>query len=53
MEENCLINDVVYKCDVIKKLPKKCILNLKSENKSSFYSHKLALISKKYSKKTT
>ena len=31
-EGNCLVNDVVYKCDVTRPLPKKCILDLKREN---------------------
>ena len=33
MEGNCLVNDVVYKCDVTRPLPKKCILDLQRENR--------------------
>ena len=32
MEENCKVNDVVYKCDITTPLPKKCILDLQREN---------------------
>ena len=32
MEGNSQVNDVVYKCDIIRPLPKKCILNLQREN---------------------
>ena len=32
MEGNCQVNDVVYKWDVTRALPKKCIFDLKKEN---------------------
>ena len=32
MEGNYLVNNVVYKCDVTRPLPKKCILDLQNEN---------------------
>ena len=32
MERNCKAKDVVYKCDVTRPLPKKCILELQREN---------------------
>ena len=44
MEGNCLVNDVVYKCDVTGPLPKKVYLRLaEGEWKSRFYNHKLSL----------
>ena len=32
LEGNCQVNNVVYKCDVTRPLPKKCILDLQREN---------------------
>ena len=32
MEGNCLVSNVVYKCDATRPLPKKCILDLQNEN---------------------
>ena len=32
MEGNCQVNDVAYKCDLTRPLPKKCVLNLQSQN---------------------
>ena len=32
MEGNCLVNDVVYKCDIQDHYQKKCILDLQREN---------------------
>ena len=54
MEGNCLVNDVVYKCDVTRPLPKKVYLGLaEGEWKSRFYNHKLSFKHKRYSNKTT
>ena len=33
MEGNCQVNNVVYKCDVTRPLPKKCILEFQRENR--------------------
>ena len=53
-EENCLVNDVVYKCDLTRPLPKKVHLGLaEGEWKSHFYKHKLSFKHKRYSTKTT
>ena len=42
MGRNCQVNDVVYKCEKIKPLPKKMNLGLADgEQKSHFYSHKI------------
>ena len=42
MEVNGLVNDVVYKCDVTRPLPKKVYLGLlEGQWKSRFYNHKL------------
>ena len=42
MEGNCLVNDVIYKCDVTRPFPKKVYLGLtEGEWKSCFYNHKL------------
>ena len=32
LEGNCQVNDVVYKCDVTRPFPKKCILDLQRAN---------------------
>ena len=54
MEGNCLVNDVGYKCDVTRPLPKKVYLGLaEGEWKSRFYNHKLSFKHKRYSNKTT
>ena len=54
MEGNCLVNGVVYKCDVTRPLPKKVYLGLaEGEWKSRFYNHKLSFKHKRYSNKTT
>ena len=54
MEENCLVNDVVYKCDVTKPLPKKVYVGLaEGEWKGRFYNHKLSFKHKRYCDKTT
>ena len=54
MEGNYQVNDVVYKCDVTRPLPKKAYLGLaEGEWKSRFYNHKLSFKHKKYSNKTT
>ena len=43
MEGNCLVNDVVYKCDITRPLPKKVYLGLaEGEWKSRFFNHKLS-----------
>ena len=54
MEANCQVNNVVYKCDVTRPLPKKVYLRLEEgEWKSRFYDHKLSFKYKRYSNKTT
>ena len=54
MEGNCLVNDVVYKCNVKRPLPKKVHLWLvEGEWKSRFYNRKLSIKHKRYSNKTT
>ena len=54
MEGNCQVNDVIYKCDVTRPLPKKVYLGLaEGEWKSRFYNHKLSFKHKRYSNKTT
>ena len=54
MEGKCLVNDVVYKCNVTTPLPKKVYLGLvEREWKSCFYNHKLSFKHKRYSNKTT
>ena len=53
MEGNCLVNDVVYKCDVTRPLSEKVYLELtKREQKSRFYNCKLSFKHKRYSNKT-
>ena len=54
MEGNCQVNNVVYKCDVTRPLPKKMYLRLaEGEWKSRFCNHKLSSKHKRYSNKTT
>ena len=54
MEGNCQVNNVIYKCDVTRPLPKKVYLGLaEGEWKSRFYNHKLSFKHKRYSNKTT
>ena len=54
MKRNCQVNDVVYKCDVTRPLPRKLYLGLAElEWKSRFYNHKLSFKHKRYSNKTT
>ena len=54
MEESCQVNNVVYKCDVTRPLPKKVYLRLaEGEWNSRFYNHKLSFKHKRYSTKTT
>ena len=54
MEGNCQVNNVIYKCDVTRPLPKKVYLGLaEGEWKSRFYNHKLLFKHKRYSNKTT
>ena len=49
MEGNGLVNDVVYKCDVIRPLPKKVYLGLaEGEWKGCFYDHRLSFKLKRY-----
>ena len=53
MEGNCQVNEVVYKYDVTRPLPKKEYLGLaEGEWKSRFHSHKLSFKHKRYSNKT-
>ena len=50
MEGNCKVNDVVYKFDVTRPLPKKVYLGTaKREWKSCFYNHKLSFKHKRCS----
>ena len=50
MEGKCLVNDVVYKCNVTTPLPKKVYLGLvEREWKSCFYNHKLSFKHKRLS----
>ena len=51
---NCQVNNVVYKCDVTRPLPKKVYLGLaEGEWKIRFYNHKLSFKHMRYSNKTT
>ena len=53
-EGNCQVNNVIYKYDVTRPLPKKVYLGLaEGEWKSHFYNHKLSFKHKRYSNKTT
>ena len=50
MEGNDEINDIVYKCDVTKRLPKKVYLGLaERERKSRFYNQNLSFTHQRYS----
>ena len=52
MEGNCQVNDVVYKCDGARALPKKVYLGFaEGEWKSRFCNHKLSFKDKRYSNK--
>ena len=54
MEGNCQVNNIVYKCDVIKPFSKNVYLGLaERELKSRFYDYKLSYKHKRYSNKTT
>ena len=54
MERNCLVNDLVYKCDVTRRLSKKVYLELaRGERKNRFYKHKLSFKHKRHSNKAT
>ena len=54
MEGKCLVNDVVYKCDVTRPLTNKVYLGLaEGKCKSRFYNHKLSFKHKRYFNKTT
>ena len=54
MEENCLVNGVVYRCDVARPLLEKVYLGLaEREWKSRFYNPKLSFKHKRCSSKTT
>ena len=54
MEVKGQVNDVVYKCDVTRPLPKKVYLGLaEGECKSRFSNHKLSFKHERYSNKTT
>ena len=53
-EGNYQVNNVIYKCDVTRPLPKKVYLGLaEGEWKSHFYNHKLSFKHKRSSNKTT
>ena len=44
MEGNCQVNNVIYRCDVTRQLPKKVYVGLaEGEWKSRFYNHKVSL----------
>ena len=50
---NCQVNNVVYKCDITRLLPKKLYLGLaEQEWKGRFYNYKLSFKHKRYSNKT-
>ena len=52
LEGNCQVNNVVYKCDVLRPLPKKVYLPLAEvEWKSRFYNHTLSFKHKRCSNK--
>ena len=54
MEEKCKVNNVVYKCDVTRPLPKKLYLGLtKGEWRSCLYNQNLSFKHKRYSHETT
>ena len=54
MEENIQVNDVVYKCEVTRTLPKKRTCRVaKGEWKGRFYNRKLSLKQKKNSSRKT
>ena len=54
MEGNCQVNNVFYKCDVARPLPKKLYVgHAEGESKSRFHNHKLSFKHKRYSNKTT
>ena len=54
MEGNGQVNDLVYKCDVTRPLPKKVYLGLEGgEWKSRFYNHKLSFKHNRNSNKAT
>ena len=54
MEGNGQVNDIVYKCDLTRALPKKVYLgHAKGEWKSLLYSYKLSFNRKRYFNKTT
>ena len=54
MEGNCQVNNVIYKCDVTRPLPKKVYLGLaEGEWMSRFYNHNLSIKDKRCSSKTT
>ena len=50
---NCQVNNVVYKCDITRLLPKKLYLGLaEQEWKGRLYNYKLSFKHKRYSNKT-
>ena len=54
MKGNCQVNDVVYKCDVTRPLPKKVYFGTEEgEWKNRFYCLKLLFEQKRYSNNTT
>ena len=54
MEGNCEVNDVVYKCEITRPLPRKWYLELaEGKYKSLFYNHELSFKHKRYANKTT
>ena len=54
MEGNCLVNDIVCKCDVTRPSPKKVYLGpAEGKQRSRFYNHKFSFKHKRYSNKTT
>ena len=54
MDRSCQVNDIVYKRDATRPLPKKVYLGLaEGEWKSCFYNQKLSFKHKRYSNKTT
>ena len=52
MEKNCQVDDVIYKCDVARPLPKKVYLGFaEGQWKSRFCNYKLSFKHKRYSNK--
>ena len=53
MEGNCQVNNVIYKCDVKRPLPKKVYLGLAEREWNRLYNYMLSFKHKRYSNRTT